>query len=58
MMKKCNRCKTMIELNLYNFYRDVYEGDGWNQWCIKCVKKYYQDNKEKYIPKSRKLVPL
>ena len=49
--KVCTKCKEPKKL--YEFYKDNIRKDRRNPWCIKCVKKYYKDNKEKILEKSK-----
>ncbi|MZK53479.1 HNH endonuclease [Clostridium beijerinckii] len=44
--KICNKCGQ--ELSLEMFYKDKKAKDGYRNPCKVCVKKYYEENKEKY----------
>lgn len=55
-MKICNECKQNKELSEFN--RDKSRKDGYSYKCKQCLKKIhhnlYENNKEKYLDKSKK----
>jgi hypothetical protein len=51
MVKKCSKCE--IEKKYSEFYKGKKAKDGLHRWCKCCVKKYYQDNKERVIKYSK-----
>jgi uncharacterized protein with PIN domain len=52
MMKRCSKCKVLLELTSDNFHRDKYQQDGFTNVCKKCrqiLKKNYDDNHHEKI---------
>jgi hypothetical protein len=45
--KKCPKCGIEKPLTAEYYHRDKYIFTGFKSYCKACVKKYYQDNKEK-----------
>jgi len=50
-MKTCNKCLTLLPLNL--FCSDKYKKDGLSTICRKCKKQYKHENREKILLKKR-----